>query len=40
MRVIAVFCGNVAEQVVGQEIPAGVLVTVPLPFPFIVTATP
>jgi hypothetical protein len=31
------FCGKVAEHVVGQLIPAGVLVTVPVPVPATVT---
>lgn len=36
-----VFFGNVAEQVVGQLIPAGLLMTVvPVPPPVIATVTP
>ena len=37
VSVTCVFCGNVAEHAVGQLIPAGLLVTVPLPDPDIVT---
>ena len=37
VSVTCVFCGNAAEHVVGQLIPGGLLVTVPLPDPDIVT---
>lgn len=40
VNVICVFCGNEAEQVVGQLIPAGLLVMVPLPVPAVVTVNP
>jgi hypothetical protein len=39
LSVTWVFCGKLAEQVVGQLIPAGVLVTVPAPAPAMVTVT-
>src|SRR6201999_3517802 len=35
--VTAVACGNLASQVGPQSIPAGVLLTVPVPVPFLVT---
>jgi hypothetical protein len=38
VRVTLVFCGKLAEHVVGQLIPAGLLVIVPVPVPAIVTA--
>jgi hypothetical protein len=34
-----VFCAKLAEHVVGQLIPAGVLVTVPVPVPAAVTVS-
>jgi hypothetical protein len=37
--VTCVFCVKLAEHVVGQLIPAGVLVTVPVPAPSSVTVT-
>jgi hypothetical protein len=37
LSVTWVFCGKLAEQVVGQLIPAGVLVTVPVPAPAMAT---
>jgi hypothetical protein len=39
LSVTCVFCAKLAEHVVGQLIPAGVLVIVPVPVPAIVTAT-
>ena len=39
LSVTGVFCGKFAEHVVGQLIPAGVLVTVPVPAPDSVTVT-
>ena len=40
VSVTFVFCGKVAEHVVGQLIPAGLLVTVPVPVPDMVTVKP
>jgi hypothetical protein len=40
VNVICVFCGNDAEQVVGQLIPAGLLVTVPAPVPVAAMVNP
>jgi len=37
VSVTSLFCGKVAEHVVGQLIPAGLLVTVPVPVPATVT---
>jgi hypothetical protein len=37
LSVTWLFCGKVAEHVVGQLIPAGLLVTVPVPVPATVT---
>ena len=39
LSVTWLFCVKLAEQVVGQLIPAGVLVTVPVPVPAMVTVT-
>jgi hypothetical protein len=39
LSVTWVFCAKLAKHVVGQLIPAGVLVTVPVPFPASVTVT-
>jgi len=39
VRVMAVPLGNVAEHVVPQEIPAGELVTVPVPAPAVLTVS-
>jgi hypothetical protein len=39
LRVTRVFCAKLAEHAVGQLIPAGVLVMLPVPVPAIVTAT-
>ncbi len=38
LSVTLVFCGKVAEHIVGQLIPAGLLVMVPVPVPAMVTA--
>jgi hypothetical protein len=40
LRVTPVFCGKLAEQVVGQLIPAGLLVTVPVPTRVTVNPSP
>ncbi len=37
LSVTCVFCGKLAEHVAGQLIPAGLLVTVPVPVPAMVT---
>jgi hypothetical protein len=40
LSVTWLFCGKLAEHIVGQLIPAGLLVIVPLPVPAIATVNP
>jgi len=40
LRVTGLFGAKLAEQVLGQLIPAGLLVTVPCPLPIVVTVSP
>jgi hypothetical protein len=40
LSVTWVFCGKLAEHVVGQLIPAGLLIMVPVPVPAIATVNP